>query len=208
MINIKNAIAAGVASIAVMGGATAASAATLAYAQTATTLSGGSFTDTACNTGSRSDLCNVLGAPDGDFVGGIGNGFFSMKNTDQVVLTFGTSFAGSIYIYEVTGGNVNNNVEGLNFTLIAQDFGGNQVAGVFNNMGTKVSGTTARYEIEFASTGGPFTSLIVQDNSGTADGFDLDAIAVSAVPVPAAGLLLLGALGGLGAMRRRKAQKA
>ncbi|WP_417463018.1 VPLPA-CTERM sorting domain-containing protein [Kordiimonas sp.] len=35
-------------------------------------------------------------------------------------------------------------------------------------------------------------------------GFDLDAIAVSAVPLPAAGFLLIGALGGLAALRRRR----
>ena len=35
-------------------------------------------------------------------------------------------------------------------------------------------------------------------------GFALDNVAISAVPVPAAGLMLLGALGGLGALRRRR----
>lgn len=36
------------------------------------------------------------------------------------------------------------------------------------------------------------------------DGFDLGAIRISAVPLPAAGALLLAGLGGLAAMRRRK----
>lgn len=206
--NFKKTLTAGVLSAAAMVGATAASAATITYATGATYLPSGGSAGAACNTASRSDLCNVLGAPDGDFVGGTGNGFFSMKNADQVSLTFGTQFAGSIYIYEVTGGNVAANKEGLNFTLVAEDFAGNQVAGVFNTQGTKVSGTTSRYEIKFDSIGGPFTSLIIKDNSGTADGFDLDAVGVSAVPVPASALLLLGAFGGLGALRRRKASKA
>lgn len=39
----------------------------------------------------------------------------------------------------------------------------------------------------------------------TNDGFGIDDVTVAAVPVPAAGLLLLGALGGLGLRARRKA---
>ena len=42
------------------------------------------------------------------------------------------------------------------------------------------------------------------DNPRTNDGFSLDDIAVSEVPLPASALLLLGGLGGLAAFRRRK----
>ena len=47
-------------------------------------------------------------------------------------------------------------------------------------------------------------------SSGLIDSTDgrLDSIEVSAVPVPAAGLLLLGAMGGLAGLRRRKAKQA
>ena len=48
------------------------------------------------------------------------------------------------------------------------------------------------------------------DTTGTRGNVDgqLDSITVSAVPVPASGLLLLGAFGGVAALRRRKAKKA
>lgn len=41
-------------------------------------------------------------------------------------------------------------------------------------------------------------------NSASLYGFDLDSISVSQVPLPAGGLLLLGGLGGIAALRRKK----
>ena len=48
-----------------------------------------------------------------------------------------------------------------------------------------------------------FTMLSSNDNYGFADGA-LAGIGLAAVPVPAAGLMLMGGLAGLGALRRRK----
>lgn len=59
----------------------------------------------------------------------------------------------------------------------------------------------------FSVATGVFTHLMIVDTSvasgATFDGFDIDSVEVSPVPVPAAGLLLGGALFGLGALRRR-----
>ena len=49
-----------------------------------------------------------------------------------------------------------------------------------------------------------FRHLDKNGNLRTNDGFSLDDIAVSAVPLPASGLLLLGGLAGFGAFARRK----
>lgn len=49
--------------------------------------------------------------------------------------------------------------------------------------------------------GGDFTNASTKPSTG---GFDVDSISVSAVPLPAAGFLLVGALGGLAALRRRR----
>lgn len=189
----------GAAALALLAGG--ASAASYTYATKATEVLGGSV-DTQCMTASRDDLCNALGAPDGDFPGG---GFFSIGNAPLgVIFEFGTLFTGPITVWEITGGNVASYVEGLDLTFFALTPGGDQYEGILNTQGTKVAGTNARYEIMFDVSGGPFSAILVRGRNDTEDGFDIDAIAVSAVPLPAAGLMLMAGLGGLAAARRRK----
>lgn len=50
----------------------------------------------------------------------------------------------------------------------------------------------------------PVKDLRIKMLNGKGDGFGVDGVRMAVVPLPAAGLLLLGALGGLAAMRRRK----
>lgn len=50
----------------------------------------------------------------------------------------------------------------------------------------------------------PISSFAIRMVNGTGDGFGLDGARVAAVPLPAAGLLLLGTIGGLVALARRR----
>ena len=52
------------------------------------------------------------------------------------------------------------------------------------------------------------SAMIVFSSDPSNDGFGIDDIAISVVPVPAAGLLLLGGIGALGYMSRRKRKQA
>ena len=50
----------------------------------------------------------------------------------------------------------------------------------------------------------PVRDLRISMVNGTGDGFGVDGVRIALVPLPAGGLLLLGAIGGLAALRRRK----
>ena len=186
------------------GGASAAHLTNIQFATSVQASPSGEQANVQCNTASRMDICNTLGAPDGDFAGGVGNGFFSTANAGSLTFSFGSDFTGPVYVFEVTGGNVARNVEGLDLVFMGTTAAGLEVKGILNTQGTKVEGTMSRYEISFDLEGGPFRSVTVYNNSGTEDGFDLDAIGVSPVPLPAAGFMLLAGLGGLAAARRRR----
>ncbi len=181
--------------------ATTANAATI-YAQSVTA---GSVT---CNVGvqntDRADICNSLGAEDvgGSFSAG---GFTSTANFEELEYSFGGFFTGPMTIWEVTGGSTNNQsyVEQLTFKLFNSVTNAMQFGSVVNVDGVGDGIDRWRIETEFA---GVFDSLFVSDASnlsGNRDGFDIDAIAVAAVPLPASSLLLLAGLGAFGAMRRK-----
>lgn len=135
----------------------------------------------------RNNPLNALGAPDGKFlaIGLLGTADF----------TFGQTFTGPGVTYEITFGNRAGYPESAN-VLAGRN-------GQFVQVGTVNNQSGAGSVFQFT---GVFDTLRLVDTSGrpSTDGFDVDAVGVSAVPLPAAGLLLAGALGGLGLSRRKR----
>lgn len=86
-----------------------------------------------------------------------------------------------------------------------EDINGNSIMGdtlgISNNSFSAFNGLKLAYGVVFNN--GRSVLAFFGDGRGDAD-FDDMVVRIDAVPVPAAGLLLLGALGGLGALRSRK----
>ena len=146
----------------------------------------------------RDNPLNALGANDGSFFE-VGFGSF-------VDLTFGTLFDTDTTIFEVTFGNPAGFPEAA--TISVGQGGVFQFVAILLNTAAQ-SGAI----IPLAGLGGPFDTIRIADISGplngaTTGGFDIDAVRVSAVPLPAA-LPLMGAgfaaLGFIGWRRKRKA---
>lgn len=144
----------------------------------------------------RNVLANALGAPDGSF--------FEIGTNAIVEFTFGQVFTGPASVLEVTFGSrgafdedtrligLLNGVQTVLAEFTNDDIGGDGAiaiafTGIFDAL---------RFQ-DFSQTG-PDTGTLV-------DGIDIDSVSVSPIPVPAAGLLLVGALGALGLARRRAA---
>jgi hypothetical protein len=137
---------------------------------------------------SRSNPANALGAPDGKFVAlGLGG---------ELIVSFAQPFKSPGALWEVTFGNRNNHLE------IVDVFVG------LNNIFTFVGSVTNAVGMNGFSFAGYFNQIKLVDTSpmdDNRDGFDVDAISVVPVPVPAAGLLLLSAIGAVSLLRRRTA---
>ena len=139
----------------------------------------------------RADPLAALGAEDGKFV--------SLGFGGSIVLGFAEPFRAIGQVFEVTFGNKAGHKESADVFASADGTSWKRIAQLKNFLATTFSSS------------GTFTQLKIVDTSdkagATFDGFDIDAVSVSPVPVPAGGLLLGGALFGLGALRRR-ARKA
>ncbi len=163
---------------------------------------GATTTTTATNTTTRSDAGNALGASNAYAIGqNTFGGFYSLR-FGQAVFAFGTNFGGPGTVVEVTAGSRSNypeaaKVEAFNvFSSMWDDLG------VISNAGP--TGLALGVPVTF---GGVYSLLRLTDaTTGDGDGFDVDSVSVSAVPVPAAGFLLIGALGSLAALKRRRAK--
>jgi hypothetical protein len=94
-------------------------------------------------------------------------------------------------------------VGSFDFILKAIDTGADDLADAYiqlNNKGLS-NGTLHLVTMLFSD---PVKDLRIVMKNGVGDGFGVDGVRMSVVPLPASALLLLGALGGLAAVRRRK----
>lgn len=176
---------AGLAAIAALS-MTAASNAAIVYATGVTVNVVGT---NAGDTG-RADPLAALGAADGKF--------YSLGLGGAATFTFlpAAYFKAPLSVVEITFGNRAKHVERINI------FG---MAGMTSTLLGSITNNKLTSSLMFS---GVFQALKVVDASDVKkarDGFDIDSISVAAVPLPAGGLLLLSALGGIAALRRRKA---
>lgn len=198
MLNIGKTLAVG--ALALTLGAEVASATTVH----ATSITVGSTTvTTQTSTTNRGDLGNALGASDATQTPF--SGFYSLGLGGSAVFGFGTNFGAPGAVLEVTSGSRSAHPESLLVEALNIATGLWESLGSISNQGP--TGLTLAVSLPL-QTGATYSLLRLTDTSPFAsgrDGWDIDSISVSAVPVPAAGLLLIGALGGLAALRRRKA---
>lgn len=192
-------LAAGLATAVTMGGA--AQAATYNATEYMDVVKGActAKNQTQCTSNGRDKLDNLIDSRK--------DTFYSLGLGGEVTLGFGTSFsAGTASVYEITFSRPtlkDRHYEAVE--LYALDADKNEVG--YSKVITNLDGS-ASFKID-----GAFTYLKLKDvtstydwgvQSSSFDGFDVGMVSIAAVPVPAAGGLLLAGLGGLAALRRRK----
>jgi len=154
----------------------------------------------------RDTLANAFGAADGVFFELGYESVFEFQFGDPT----GRSFFGPGSIVEITFGNPDNFPEAV---MVQVGLKGNPGSFITANPNPVIN-NGAGGSSAFTFTG-VFDTVRLTDvtratfpggagSTGKTGGFDVDAIGVNPVPLPAGGLLLLTALGGVAALRRKR----
>ncbi len=140
---------------------------------------------------------NALGEPDGKFL--------SLGQEGWAVFSFGTLFSGEATFHEITNGDRSGWKEYLNVWVgnSVPDFDDDPTEG-FTDAGLIDNQSVPSI---LSLPAGQFSFLLVQDrtllnNGHPGDGFDIDAVGVNPVPIPAAIWLLGSGIVGLIGFRR------
>jgi len=144
-----------------------------------------------------------------------GDEFYSLGLGGNLVLDFGTMVGGKGTVIEVTynlDDNYGSSLPGYNggytesmdvYVSASTDFSGATLVASVSNADAQLPGFSFIVSEVFRYVKLVDTTLATNEYSPSVDGFDIAEISFTPVPVPAAGLLLGGALAGLGALRRR-----
>lgn len=140
---------------------------------------------------------NALGAEDGKF--------FALGLGGDVTLGFGQTFGGknSVSTFEVTYSRDAGHDEAVEIWAVLGST--STLLGTLTNVVGSAS-VLATVPFEYIKLVDVTKSLFPGTTSF--DGFDIDAVSVAAVPLPAAGAMLLAGLGGFAALRRRNKNAA
>lgn len=158
--------------------------------------------DDAANRGTANDRDNPANA-----LGSNTSDFFEIGFGSYVDLKFGSVFTSPGTLIEVTNGTVSNWPESVDIYV-----GNDGDAGSFFMVGSLDNTAAQNPGGEFTFAGGPFDTVRLVDTStfptSGSGGWDIAAVRVSAVPVPAALPLLVAGIGAFGFIARRKRKAA